>query len=225
MKLINAIIRPGIVVEVLEYGNIKASVPGLFSSQEDKELLPIITPFFIGSHANSYTQPTELDEVWVINFVDNPQQLYWFRKDNYIENNKEILQEENVEVLCNRESGASWATIYFSDGSGWIIKKDDSKFQIRPDGSLVLQMNWPNRTIDINSENISLGAEGKSEHPAVYGDQLVSFCTELVCLLKKLALTASINPYTAQLSVDLNNGSNKLTNMINKLTSPHVTLQ
>lgn len=225
MKLINATIRPGVIVQVLENGNIKASVPGLFSSQDDPELLPAITPFFIGSYSNAYTQPTELDEVWIINFVDNPQQLYWFRKDNYIENNKEILQEENVEIICNRESGVGWATIYFSDGSGWVIKKDDSKFQIRSDGSLVMQMNWPNRTIDINSDGISLGLEGKSNHKAAYGDQLELFCEELLGLLKKVALSASMNPYTAKIGMDLNAGVPTLQNMIGKLTSSHVTLQ
>lgn len=223
MKLLNATLRPGTIIEVLENGCIKASVPGLFSSK-DKELLPKIMPFF-GNHANTYSTPIELDEVWVINFTDNPQQLYWFRKDNYVENNKELLTEENVEILCNRESGVGWATIYFSDGSGWVIKKDDSKIQIRQDGSIVMQMNWPNRTIDINSECISLGSEGSSTHKAAYGDQVELFCEELLGVLKKIAMSASMSPYTAKIGVDLNLGIPKLQNMIGQISSSHVTLE
>ena len=56
MKLINGIIRPGEILEVLENGKIKASAPGLFS-EEDLENLPPIMPFWelIGSHANTFS--------------------------------------------------------------------------------------------------------------------------------------------------------------------------
>ena len=85
MKLVNGILRPGEVLEVLENGKIKASAPGLFS-EEDKDLIPPVMPFWelIGSHANTFSTPTEGDEVWILNLTDNPLQLYWFRKDNLI---------------------------------------------------------------------------------------------------------------------------------------------
>ena len=98
--------------------------------------------------------------------TDNPLQLYWFRKDPHIDANKEIFEEggiENVEIFCNRESGLGYATLYFSDGSGWILRNDDSRLQIFPDGHIELGMNWPHRTIKIDSNAISLG---DGEHPA-----------------------------------------------------------
>ena len=130
MKLSNAILRPGKVLEVVDTnGTIKVAAPGLFSDQDDPQLLPPVSPLLL-FHSNQYSTPIVDDEVWILNFTDNTQQLYWFRKDNYIENNKDIQEETNVEVLCSRESGAGWATIYFSDDSGWYIKNDKTFIQL-----------------------------------------------------------------------------------------------
>ena len=123
MKLSSATIRPGKVLEVLDNkGTIKASAPGLFTSQ-DKDKLPPIMHAPWGAHPNSFTTPDEGKEVWIINFTDNKRQLYWFRKDPFDKNNSDnnnIQDEQNVEVLCSRKSGMGWATIYFSDDSGWM---------------------------------------------------------------------------------------------------------
>ena len=45
MKLEKGIIRPGIVLEVLDNGIIKASAPGLFSYSDDPEKMPPIFPW------------------------------------------------------------------------------------------------------------------------------------------------------------------------------------
>lgn len=222
MKLVNGILRPGKVIEVLENGRIRADVPGLFSSR-DKELLPPIMPFPIGP-ANSFSQPKEWQEVWVLNFTDNPLQLYWFRKDNFEENDKEILTEENVEVLCNRESGMGWATIYFSDGSGWIIRNDESTIQIRSNGSIVMKMDWPHRTIDINSQCISIGSEGESAHPAAYADKTQEVFNTILGILKSIATVTQPNPYTMMISTVINAQINQLSDKIGTISSPHVKI-
>lgn len=222
MKLSNAILRPGTVIEVLENGAIKASAPGLFSSQ-DKEYLPPIYPFFI-NHSNSYSQPQEYDDVWILNMVDNPQQLYWFKRDNYTENNSDLLTEENVEILCNRESGLGWATLYFSDGSGWVIKNDDSKIQIRADGSIIMGMNWPHRTIDINSKCISIGSENESAHPAAYGDIVEILFEDILGLFKHISTVSMANPYTMAIGQAIISKLQGIQNNIPKLTSSHVKI-
>ena len=175
MKLINGILRPGEILEVLENGKIKASAPGLFT-EEDKDLNPPIMPFWelIGSHANTFSTPIVGDEIWVLNLADNPLQLYWFRKDDHITHNKEIFAETgttNVEILCNRESGVGYASLFFSDGTGWMLRNDDSRLQIFPDGHIELGMNWPHRTITIDAESIRLG---DGTHPACFGDETAS---------------------------------------------------
>ena len=201
MKLVNGILRPGEILEVLENGKIKASAPGLFT-EEDKDLNPPIMPFWelIGTHANTFSTPVVGDEIWLLNLIDNPLQLYWFRKDDHITHNKEIFEETgtaNVEILCNRESGVGYASLFFSDGTGWMLRNDDSRLQIFPDGHIELGMNWPHRTITIDSESIRLG---DGAHPACYGDETADILLKICGLLQMAAVAAKTTPYTMALA-------------------------
>jgi hypothetical protein len=190
MKLINGTIRPGTVLKVLENGNIKASAPGLFSFTDEVDKLPPIMPWFMGSNSKSFSKVKEYDEVWIMNFSDNPLQLYWLRKDD-IDCPNIPMNEDNVEILCNRNVNGEWCSIYFSDGSGWVISKGGSSIKIKADGSIVLP-NGINRCIDINGSNISIGSEGKSAHPAAYGDKVEEALMQISILLNNLALKVGI---------------------------------
>ena len=103
MKLMAGTLRPGTVLKVEEGGVIKASAPGLFSAEDDVELLPPIYPSFIGN-SNQYSQPEEYDEVWILQFSDNPLELHWIKKDAQDVNNEELGlgEETDVEILCDR---------------------------------------------------------------------------------------------------------------------------
>ena len=224
MKLSKGIIRPGKVLKVLENGVIKAAAPGLFSFTDDPEKLPPIMPWQIGSNCNSFTQPLEQNEVWIMNFADNPRQLYWFRKDTVSNITNIDLTEENVEVLCNRDLNGEWATIYLSDGSGWIISKGKAIMQIRPDCSIQLNIGDEHRIIDINSEGISLGSETKSAHPAAYGDVIVDVITALTTLLKQIQMVAMPNPHTTAIATVIQTSLPSVESKISKIISPHVSL-
>jgi hypothetical protein len=224
MKLFKGTIRPGKVMEVLENGVIKASSPGLFSFTDDPEKLPPIMPWQIGSNCNNFSQPLVYDEVWIMNFADNPRQLYWFRKDT-ISNNKNIdLTEENVEILCNRNMDGEWATIYLSDGSGWIISKGESVIQIRPDGTIQLNIGFKHRVIDIKQEGISLGSENKSAHQAAYGDVVVEVLTALTALLRQIQMVSMPNPYTAAIGTAIMSSLPMIESKIPGIVSTHVSL-
>lgn len=224
MKLYNGIIRPGRVLQVLEDGKIKVSAPGLFSEQDSTDLLPPIYPW-PGSQINSFSSVEFGDEVWVVNFSDNPIELFWFRKDNIKVNDKEILQEENVEILCNRETtNNEWATIYFSDNSGWVISKGKNIIQIRPDGSIKLSMDMPHRTIDISSDSISLGTEGGSEYSAVRGENLLDVLNSLMSTLSMMSQTMKSIPMLAATCLSIDTGLQILQLKMKDLLSPHVTL-
>jgi hypothetical protein len=224
MKLLKGTIRPGNVVEVFDNGNIKASAPGLFSFTDDPSKMPPIMPWQIGSNCNSYTKPRIGDDVWIMNFADNPLQLFWFRKDHASDCNNIDFSEKNVEVLCNRNMSGEWATIYLSDGSGWIISKGESIMQIRPDGSIKLDTGFNHRVIDINTKGISLGSEGKSAHPAAYGDETVNTFNALSVLLRSLAFEALKNPYTAPIGMSLLKDMPNFEKNINNIPSSHVSL-
>jgi hypothetical protein len=224
MKMHKGTIRPGTVLKVLENGIIKASAPGLFSFDDDPENLPPIMPWFIGHNSNAFSQPKQYDEVWIMNFSDNPMQLYWFRKDR-IENNKNIsIQEENVEILCNREVGGEWCTIYFSDGSGWIISKGDSIIQIDKTGDILLTNGLPYRNINITPDGISLGSKNKSAHPAAFGDECENALYALCALLSQVATAALPNPYTTAIGTTIISGLGNVTNKITNISSSNVTL-
>lgn len=224
MKLSKAILRPGIILSVLDSGKITASAPGLFSA-EDGDGLPPIMPWWelCGTHTNVYSEPVVGDEVWVLNVTDNPLQLYWFRKDDYFEHNADIIAEGNCEILCNREAGLGYATIYFSDGSGWVVRNDDSRLQIFPDGSIDLGMKNPHRTIRIDPGAIHLGATA-SEHPAVYGDILVDLLTQLSGMLHGVSVAASTTPYTLQISNVMEPALASIDALIPEILSMHVKL-
>jgi hypothetical protein len=225
MKLSNGTIRPGIVHEILDNGIIKASAPGLFSFNDDPAKMPPIMPWFVGHNTNAFSKLKQYDEVWIMNFSDNPRQLYWFRKDDVADNYENIpMGEENVEVLCNREVAGEWCTIYFSDGSGWVIGKGESIIKIRPDGSILLTNDTPNRCIDINNENISIGSEGKSAHPAAYGDETEEVLLSLCILLNEVAMKAMTNPYTMAIGTGLLTKLPAIINKIPNVSSEHVTI-
>lgn len=225
MKLDKGTIRPGMVLEVLNDGTIKASAPGLFSFTDDPSLLPPIYPWFIGSNSNAFSKLKKYDNVWIMSFSDNPQQLYWFRKDNIGENADNIPMDATyVDVICNKDVGGEWATIYFSDGTGWVIGKGDSIIQIREDGTIQLNTDMPNRCIDINGKNISIGSVGTSAHPAAYGDTVSDVLSELCILLNKVAMTAVGNPYTMAIGTQILTSMPKITNKISDIASQHVTI-
>jgi hypothetical protein len=110
---------------------------------------------------------------------------------------KEILGATNVEILCNRESGVGYASLFFSDGTGWMLRNDDSRLQIFPDGHIELGMNWPHRTITIDPNSIRLG---DGAHPAAYGDEVANILMKICGLLQNAAKAAKTTPYTMALA-------------------------
>lgn len=225
MKLSKGTIRPGTVLQILENGCIKASAPGLLSFADEPDKMPPIMPWFIGQNSNAFSKLKQYDEVWIMNFSDNPRQLYWFRKDKLEDNAENIpVNEENVEILCNREVGGEWCSIYFTDGSGWVISKGESIIKIRPDGTIIMNTGLPNRCIDINGENISIGSEGSSAHPAAYGDTTEEVLRDLCKLLNGIALKAMSNAYTMQIGFELFFKLPAITKKLSNISSQHVTI-
>lgn len=229
MQLMYAALRPGKVIEVIEggQGKIKAHVPGLFTV-EDKDLNPPIMPFFeiCGAHSNQFSTPCVDDAVWILNLADNPRQLYWFRKDDHKVNNEEIFSSDgatNVEILCHRklgEGGSSHAILYFSDGSGWILRKDASRLQIFPDGHIELGMEDPKRVVTIDGEAIKLGG---ADHPGCFADKTKERLDEICNLLLNAAKAAQSNPHTMAL-VPVFNKAQQIMDKTQEIVSDHIKL-
>lgn len=227
MNLANGIMRPGIVREVLYGGYIKASAPGLFSIEDDPEDLPPIMPLVGGANSGANSQITTGDEVWILNFSDNLQQLYWIKKYSFDNTMPNIVNHglgRNIEVIANRKAGGDWCSIYFDDGTGWIISKGDSRIQICVDGSIALSMPAENRCLHINESNISIGSAGESAHQAAYGDVIEEVLTSLCLLLNGVATKALTNPHTAAIGTELFKTLPQIVNKISEISSENVTI-
>jgi hypothetical protein len=225
MELYNATLRPGTVLAVESGGIIKASAPGLFSSEDPIENLPPIYPWFMGN-SNQYSQPEVYDEVWILQCSDNPLQLHWFKKDAMEEENEHIGIDEgtDVEVVCNRKNGMGWATIYFTDGTGWVIQNNGSHIDIKKDGSILITTGLPKQSIGVNGRGISLGTEGGSAYSAVLGEPLVDCLNELLSTLGKVGKAAMSNPYTANIGAILTPLPAKMAQSVSGVLSTNVTL-
>ena len=227
MKLNEGKIRPGRVLSVVdEKGTIKAAVPGLFSDQDEPEKLPPIYPFFIGNK-NMFTKVNEDDDVWVMFFDNNPYELFYFRKDNIQENLSEILNKDykNIEVLTSLENDSGYVQLFYSDGTGWILRKEDSNIQIDKDGRIILDYNnTEHRQISIDDNSISLGTVGGSAEPAVLGDKLTDTLNKLYLTLSAIEYSASISPFTTLIGTAMKMPLTQYKESIEKITSQHVTL-
>ena len=224
MKLENGILRPATVVEVVDNkGTIKVEAPGLFSITDDPSLLPNVYPLFLFG-TNSFSTPVKADEVWVLSFSDNDQQLYWFRKDSLDDNQSLLIDKEGkIDVLLNRNTFSGWGTLYFSDGSGWVISRDGSKINIDSSGNIHLINPNPHRTISITDSGISLGSDGSSEHTACFGDVTSEVLYGIYTSLKLLKTSLQSSPFTAPAAVSLES-IEIWKELIDKIESNHVTL-
>lgn len=222
MKLSNATLRPARVIEVLKNGNIKVEAPGMFSG-EDKDLLPPVMPFLC-AHPNAVTTPTIGMEVWLLSVSDNPRQLFWFRKDDPTTNNTNIPAGTHVEVISNHRSGMGFATIYFEDGSGWVITNGGSSINISHDGTITLDAGVPHSVIQVGSSGISLGSKGQSSHPGTYGDKVEEAFGILSSTLNAVQQAASTNVYTKPIAIALEKVADRLDAVAGAISSPNVTL-
>lgn len=225
MNLSNAIMRPGRVIEVLGGGKIKASVPGLFNKQ-DSSVLPSIHQLVMGGSANTFSSPNVHDEIWVLNDPNTPEALFWFRKDKADDANAELGEEvttsKNVEVICNRETSTGWATLLFSDGTGWLIKNEGVFMKLGKDGDIVISTGDPHRTISITDSCISLGTEGKSAHPATYGDKVEEALSLISTTFKTIRSMCQSNYVTMPISVAIGANPEKLDSIKTDIVSNNV---
>ncbi len=215
---------PGKVIEVVDdRGVVKATSVGLFSVDDDSGLLPPIYPF-IESHSSSYSSPLVDDEVWIVYNDTNPQVLYYIRRKQLPQHLQELLGDDNIEVIMSRDTDDGLYQIFFSDGTGIKLLKDESYICIKNDDTIVLSTPDSNRTISIGGDSISLGTEGGSAEPALLGNQTKQALTQIYNLFMSTATAAASSPFTAPISTALNASLPQLKSQIERILSENVTL-
>src|SRR5574344_137527 len=100
MKLPDCEIRPGTVLAVCNnYGTIKASCCGLFSPEDDVDLLPPVYPL-IKTSITSFCEPQIGDLIWVWINTTNPPELFYTYMGDAVDNNSDILDAGGYDA-CN----------------------------------------------------------------------------------------------------------------------------
>ena len=141
MDLGRADLRPARVLQVVDRtGTVKVAAPGIFTDQDDPELLPPVYPLFSIS-SNTFSTPCEGDPVWLLSFRDNMQELFYFRMvdpKSYTKNLGTINSDSEIECLVRRETEGGWGELYFDTGEGWVVANGDCKAVIDNGGNVNL---------------------------------------------------------------------------------------
>ena len=225
MNFTNGLLRPGRVLSVEDdYGTIKACVEGYLSDKDETDKLPPIYPMFSLSH-NAFSKPKVNDLIWVFIFTDNHRALFYVKQNIIQEQLGELLDNsyEEVEVLARKEAGFSWAQIYFTDQTGWVIQNDSSQMQIDKDGNIILQTQNKYRTIKIDEDAVHLGGDTDTEQPAVLGDNLVKTLDKIEYIFTAIS-NACTTPYTAPIKMAMEALLKQYSESIDSVTSNNVKL-
>lgn len=225
MRLDLCEIRPGKVLQVIDnYGHIKASCTGIFSEQDDPDLLPPMSQFFKIS-STQYSQPHIGDDIYVFIFSDNPQLfLYVFRGDVAMNNGSELDNEyDDAEILMKRHTDAGDVRVGYDSDNGYDISVNESNMNIGNDSNIHLNHKDGN-SISITDNGISLGKDGGSSYSAVCGEELVKVLKDIKSLLNTIKTSAAGNPQTAHISTAMTSQLATLSNF-DKILSKIVTLQ
>ena len=219
-------IRPGVVLKVVDnYGTIKASAQGIFSEQDDPDLLPPITQFIIQS-STSFSMPHEGDNVWVWHFEDNPQELLYTFRSNTPNLNGEQLDNEykDVEIQMKRKSDKGEVLVSYNDDDGYTVDNSGSQINIDNDKHEIHMKCKDGKEVSINKDGISLGVDGGSKYKAVCGEELISCLDDIKNILDAIKNAAMGNPYTTPIGTAMTPLLPKLNNF-KKMLSNVVTLE
>lgn len=242
MELGRSFLRPGKVVKIVDKkGTIKCTSPGLFSVEDNDDLLPPIYPFYSGGCSSSFSSPLVDDTVWIFHDMSNTQLFFYIRYNTIDYSTRKLIEQEyndagsddsniaqsNIEVIFSRDTDKGLYQIFFSDGSGIKFLKDDSYIQIRPDGAIDIVSDSVGRSISLCSDSICLGADTDNvksvECHAAYGEKVEACLETINSVLTQLKTLSANSPYTASLSPAFA-ALSKLPSQISKVTSDDVRI-
>jgi len=226
MNLKKCDVRPGKVLQVVDnYGTIKASAPGLFSEQDDHDLLPPVIPFLVPS-STAFVQPHVGDNIWVWYFYNNPQELlYTFRSNTKALNGEQLDNEyQDVEISMKRESDNGDVEVYYTDDDGYIINNGHSIINIDNKDHDVHITHKDGISLSITKDGISLGKKDGSRYKAVCGENLIDVLDNIKSLFNTIKEVSMGNPYTSHIGTALSGQINTLDGFENILSNK-VTLE
>lgn len=228
MKLSECELRPGKILKVENsYGVIKASCVGVFSEQDDPDLLPPIYPNpFVMLSPTQFSQPHVDDKVWVWIFSDNPQELYYTYRADVQSNNEGDLNNEydDVEIQMKREDDNGEMSVKYDTSNGYTINNHGTSINIDNEAGDVHLKHKDGVAVSISKDKISLGNDGQSQYSAVLGEELINVLNDIKSTFNAIKNAAMGSPYTTPIGTALTPMIAKLNNF-NRILSQMVTLQ
>lgn len=221
MKLGLCEVRPGKVLKVVNnYGAIKASAQGIFSEEDDPDLLPPIIPFLMMS-PTAFSQPHEGDDVWVWHFSNNPQELFYTYRCNVGDVNSDQLDNEyqDAEIQMKRKSDKGDINVCYTDDDGYTIDNSKSKFNIDNENHDIHMNHAEGTGVSITKDGISLGTDGGSEYKAVCGEELIKSLNDIKDILNAIKTAAMSDPHTTPIGTAMTPLLPKLENFKNMLSN------
>ena len=222
MKLADCEIRPGTVLAVCNnYGTIKASCCGLFSPEDDIDLLPPVYPLIKTSNT-SFCEPQIGDLIWVWINTTNPLELFYTFMGDAADNNSDILDAGGYDAcnIISRDSSNN-SELMWNDQEGWSMKHNGAGVQVRPSGDV--EVSNDNSSVKVSENGIKLTTGGESQ-PAVLGNELKSTLQELISALQKVAAIAKTTPETIQIGISLESSLVGVANKLSKILSTKISL-
>lgn len=225
MNLVCGQIRPGKVLKILDSnGTIKGSCAGVFSMEDDPEKLPPIYPF-LRTSPSQFVKPNIGDDIWVLCFTDNPQELFYIFQGGSYDGSVRDKQtgdlekyNNNVQILMSCDSGFEGAHLQFSNEEGWSMQNDSVVMTMGNENDLEIKND--NGSFSMDDSGIHLSGDS---HSVARGDVVMSKFNDLENMLKLFAKTLSMNQFTATAGASLENLINSYMTGYDEIESPQVT--
>lgn len=217
-------IIPGVVIDAndpLNEGRVKACAPGLFDTSEmDKEDLFWINPFMMIGH-QSFSRLEINSKIWILHNVNNYFE-YWYIPMFEINENAPKVQNSNADVMLSRSINGETVQLYYSPDDGYNIVIGENRLQLSSEGDFNVVAS--DAVITANSDGIKLTKHNSDIYSATKAEPLMNILNEFCIDLETLSMTASANPYTANIAVPLFQATSKLQKALQSIKSDFVKI-
>jgi len=217
-------IIPGVVIDAndpLNEGRVKACAPGLFDTSEmDKEDLFWINPFMMIGH-QSFSRLEINSKIWILHNVNNYFE-YWYIPMFEINENAPKVQNSSADVMLSRSINGETVQLYYSPDDGYNIVIGENRLQLSSEGDFNVVAS--DAIITANSDGIKLTKYNSDIYSVTKAEPLINILNEFCIDLETLSMTASANPYTANIAVPLFQASSKLQKALQSIKSDFVKI-
>lgn len=219
MRLTDYIISPAVVMDIHDpemQGRIKCMIPGIFDPLSPAEALPWIYPFMMNKYQN-FSMPKQGTKVWVLKNKTNEDEYTYVNMFEFIDCTKTLVTERyenDLEILMSRKTLDDCAQIYYDDVDGIVLKVNDNRLQLFPNGEVYLGDG--NSILSFTGGHAYLGSGNADWQPMVLGDSLQQYFKKLSEQFKNLAdkstgdQTTPLKPHFQQISSQLKDCSELL---------------